>query len=135
MAYTDFTELLYADGEHEAHLIAIDGHVCKILYGWAVGEGRDATTALRAWERPKETFRQLDIPYQDLMLHHDQGSAFISYDWTGQLLLKDRVRLSYTLRGFKDNPQMESFFSRFKEEGRSLLRNAQSPHRLDNCGR
>lgn len=125
VAYTDFTELLYADGQRKAHLIAIVGHVCKIAYGWAVGEGPDATTALRAWEQAKETFRQLDIPYQDLILHHDQGSAFISYAWTGQLLLKDSVRLSYTLRGFKDNPQMESFFSRFKEEGRSLFHDAQ----------
>ena len=43
-----------------------------------------------------------------------------------QLLLKDSVRLPYTLRGFKDNSQMESFFSRFKEEGRSLFLDAQS---------
>ena len=61
-----------------------------------------------------------------MILHHDQGSAFISDAWTGQLLLKDDVRLSYTLRGFKDNPEMESFFSRFKEEGRSLFLDAQS---------
>jgi len=61
-----------------------------------------------------------------MILHHDQGSAFISYAWTGQLLLKDGVRLSYALRGFKDNPEMESFFSRFKEEGRSLFFDARS---------
>ena len=34
--------------------------------------------------------------------------------------------MSYTLRGFKDNPQMESFFSRFKEEVRSMLFDAQN---------
>jgi transposase InsO family protein len=97
-----------------------------MAYGWAIGEGPDAVTALRAWERAKESFQQLAIPYKGMILHHDQGSAFISYAWTGQLLLKDEVRLSYTLRGFKDNLQMESFFSRFKEEGRSLFLDAQS---------
>lgn len=126
VAYTDFTELLYADGQRKAHLIAIIGHVCKLAYGWALGEGPDAATALRAWKRAKETFRQLDIPYEGLIVHQDQGSAFISYAWTSQLLLKDKVRLSYTLHGFKDNPQMESFFSRFKEEGRSLFLDAQN---------
>jgi transposase InsO family protein len=126
VAYTDFTELVYAHGHRKAHLMPIIGHVCKMAYGWAIGEGPDAATALKAWERAKETFRQLDIPTEDLILHHDQGSAFISYAWTGQLLLKDSVRLSYTLRGFKDNPQMESFFSRFKEEGRSLFFDAQN---------
>ena len=126
VAYTDFSELLYANGQRKAHLIAIVGHVCKMAYGWAVGEGPDASTALRAWERAKESFQQLAIPYEGMILHQDQGSAFISYAWTGQLLLKDGVRLSYTLRGFKDNPEMESFFSRFKEEGRSLFLDAQS---------
>jgi len=126
VAYTDFTELLYANGKRKAHLISIVGHVCKIAYGWAISEGPDAATALQAWERAKETVRQLDIPYEGMILHHDQGSAFISYAWTGQLLLKDGVRLSYTLRGFKDNPEMESFFSRFKEEGRSLFFDARS---------
>lgn len=124
--YTDFTELLYADGRRKAHLIAIIGHLGKLAYGWAVGEGPDAATALQAWEGAKETFRQLDIPYEGIIVHQDQGSAFISYAWTSQLLLKDKVRLSYTLRGFKDNPQMESFFSRFKEEGRSLFLDAQN---------
>ena len=126
VAYTDFTELLYANGQRKAHLIPIIGHVCKMAYGWAIGEGPDAATALQAWERAKEAFRQWDIPTEGLILHHDQGSAFISYAWTGQLLLKDGVRLSYALRGFKDNPEMESFFSRFKEEGRSLFFDARS---------
>ena len=126
VTYTDFTELLYADGKRKAHLIPIIGHVGKMAYGWAIGEGPDAVTALRAWERAKETFRQLDIPNKGMILHHDQGSAFISYAWTGQLLLKDDVRLSYTLRGFKDNPEMESFIGHFKEEGRSLFLDAQS---------
>jgi transposase InsO family protein len=126
VAYTDFTELLYANGKHKAHLMPIIDHVCKLVYGWAVGEGPDAQVALQAWERTKETCRQLDIPYNGMIVHHDQGSAFISYAWTGQLLLKDDVRLSYALRGFKDNPEMESFIGHFKEEGRSLFLDAQN---------
>ena len=40
------------------------------------------------------------------------------------------MRLSYALGGAKDNPQMESFFSRFKSEGHSLFLDAQSLHEL-----
>ena len=126
VAYTDFTELLYADGKHKAHLIPIIDHVCKLVYGWAVGAGPDAEVALQAWARARETCRQLGIAYEGMIVHHDQGSAFISYAWTGRLLLKDDVRLSYALGGFKDNPEMESFIGHFKEEGRSLFLDAQS---------
>lgn len=126
VAYTDFTELLYAHGKQKAYLIPILGHVSKAVYGWAIGEGPDAATALRAWERAKETFHLLGILLKGMIVHHDQGSAFISYAWTSQLLLKDAVQLSYTLRGFKDNPEMESFLGHFKEEGRSLFLDAES---------
>ena len=44
--------------------------------------------------------------------------------WTGQLLLKDKVRLSYALDGAKDNPEMESFNGRFKQESNSLFLDA-----------
>lgn len=52
---------------------------------------------------------------------------FTGYAWTGQLLLRDHVRLSYALRGCRDNPEMESFHSRFKSENRSLLLDALTP--------
>jgi putative transposase len=126
VSYTDFTELRYADGQGKAYLIPILGHVCKMVYGWAVGERADSTLALQAWQQAKETFRQMNILDEGMILHQDQDSVFTGYVWTGQLLLEDEVRLSYTLQGFKDNPKMEAFFSRFKEEGRSLFLDAQS---------
>ena len=50
---------------------------------------------------------------------------FTGYAWTGQLLSAS-VRLSYALRGPGDNPEMESFFDRFKVENRSLILHAES---------
>lgn len=61
-----------------------------------------------------------------MIIHHDQDAVFTSYDWTGQLLLKDSVQVSYALGGAKDNPEMESFTGRFKEENHSLFLDAQS---------
>ena len=51
------------------------------------------------------------------------------YAWTGQLLSAG-VRLSYALRGPGDNPEMESFFGRFKVENRSLILDAESVEEL-----
>jgi hypothetical protein len=64
------------------------------------------------------------------ILHHDQDSVYTSYRWTGQLLLEDHIRLSYSLSGAKDNPYIESFFSRFKQEGHSEFLDAQTIEEL-----
>ncbi len=124
VAYTDFTELLYADGAGKAYLMPIIDHTSKLVYGWAVGEQANTELALQAWQRAKQTFRKYGIPCEGMIVHHDQDTVYTSYAWTGQLLLKDKVQLSYALEGAKDNPEMESFNSRFKAEGESLFLNA-----------
>ena len=126
MAYTDFTELPYADGTRKAYLMPIIGHTCKLAYGWTVGRRANTDLALEAWEAAKATFQQLEIPYTGMIVHHDQDPVYTGYRWTSQLLLKDGVRLSYALNGARDNPEMESFNGRFKTEGRSLFVEAQS---------
>ena len=124
--YTDFTELPFANGHRKAYLSAIIGHVSKMAYGWAVGGSTDTTLALRAWEQTKATLHRLGVCYAGMIMHHDRGSAFISYGWTSQLLLEDQVRLSYALRGAKDNPEMESFNGHFKNESLSLFLDART---------
>ena len=122
--YTDFTEIRYANGTRTAHLIPILGHTSKVVYGWAVGAGPTTEVALQAWGRAKEMLRTLGVAPRGRIMHHDRGSAFISDRWTYQLLKVDQLRLSYALRGAPDNPWMEAFNSRFKEEGQSLFLDA-----------
>ncbi len=124
--YTDFTEILYAGGHRKAILMPIIGHVSKIASGWAVGQSRGTALALQAWKRAKETFQQMDISYTGMIMHHDRDSVYTGYEWTSQLLLKDKSRLSYALRGARDNPEMESFNGRFKSEAHSLFLEAHS---------
>jgi len=126
VVYTDFTEILYADGDRKAMLMPIIGHVSKMVFGWAIGQSRGTALALQAWGYAKWTFQQMDISYVGMIMHHDRDSVYTSYEWTSQLLLKDKSRLSYALRGAKDNPEMESFNGRFKTEGHSLFLEAQS---------
>jgi transposase InsO family protein len=126
VVYTDFTEILYAGGHRKAILMPIIGHVSKAAFGWAVGQSRGTALALRAWEQAKKTFQQLGISYEGMIMHHDQDSVYTGYEWTSQLLLKDKARLSYALGGAKDNPEMESFNGHFKGEAHSLFLEAQS---------
>jgi putative transposase len=121
VAYTDFTELLYADGTAKAYLMPIIDHTSKLVYGWAVGEQAYTELALLAWQRAKQTFRKYGLACEGMIVHHDQDTVYTSYAWTGQLLLQDKVQLSYALDGAKDNPAMESFNSRFKAEGEPLF--------------
>lgn len=124
VAYTDFTELVYADGAGKAYLMPIIDHTSKLIYGWAVGQQANTELALQAWQRAKQTFRRYGIAGEGMIVHHDQDAVYTGYAWTGQLLLNDKVQLSYALQGAKDNPAMESFNSRFKAEGHSLFLDA-----------
>jgi len=130
VVYTDFTELLYANGSRKAVLMPIIGHTSKLACGWAVGESGNTTVALRAWSRARDTLRHLGVAYGGMIVHHDRDPVYTGYRWTSQLLLKDDVRVSYALGGAKDNPEMESFNGRFKTEGKSLFSEAQTLREL-----
>ncbi|MGH2536184.1 MAG: transposase [Candidatus Promineifilaceae bacterium] len=122
--YTDFTELRYAGGTQKAYLMPILDHASKLVLGWAVGRSANRPLALLAWRRAREVLGAWGVDVTNLIIHHDQDAVYTSYDWTGQLLLRDRLHLSYTLDGARDNPEVEAFFSRFKNENRSLLLDA-----------
>lgn len=124
VVYTDFTELHYADGTQKAYLMPIIGHASKFTFGWAVGGCANRALALKAWDCARETIHGLGIASVGMVMHHDQDPVYTSYAWTSRLLLQDQLQISYTLDGAKDNPEMESFISRFKNENRSLLLDA-----------
>jgi len=78
VVYTDFTEILYADGDRKAILMPIIGHVSKMAFGWAVGQSRSTALALQAWEHAKRTFQQMGISYVGMIMHHDRDSRNVS---------------------------------------------------------
>ena len=122
--HTDFTELVYANGK--AQLMALVDHTSKVVPGWALGLHADTALALRAWTAARRWLQRHGWPVDGIIVHHDQDSVYTGYGWTGQLVLRDRVQLSYALDDCRDNTEMESFHSRFKSENRSLLVEAAS---------
>ena len=143
VAYTDFTELVYAGGRRKAYLIPILDYASKLVLGWAVGERAVTSLALEAWERAKRSLRARRMDLSLVTIHHDQDPVFTSYAWTARLLLKDQVHVSYTLGGAQDNTEMEAFNSRFtpalaggarETENRSLLLDVPSLGQLKALG-
>ena len=128
VCYIDFSELVYATGK--AQLISLVDHVTKVVLGWALDERAITDLALTAWRKAKTTLGSLGYPLGGLIVHHDRDPVFTSYAWLDRLLRNDGVRVSYALNGAKDNPEMESFFGRFKTENRSLIQDAQTLEEL-----
>ncbi|WP_420633427.1 transposase [Candidatus Palauibacter sp.] len=127
--YTDFTELVYADGARKAWLIPILDHRAKYVPGFAVGASANSDLALSAWTAAERTLGRLRNSLDWVIVHQDRDPVFTGYAWTGQLLSAG-ARLSHALRGPRDNPEMESFFGRFKVENRSLILDAGSLEEL-----
>jgi len=130
VVYTDFTELVYAGGHRKAILMPIIAHTSKLACGWAVGETGDTRLALQAWAGAKRMFRSLGIGWAGMIMHHDRDPVYTGYGWISQVASTDKLRVSHALNGAKDNPEMEAFNGRFKEEGRSLFLQAQTLNEL-----
>jgi putative transposase len=124
--YTDFTELVYDGGRRSARLMALLDHASKLVPGWAVDDRATTRLALAVWRRTKKGLHRLGRSWQGVIVHQDQDPVFTSGAWVRQLLVIDKARVSYALQGARDNPEMESFYARFKVENRSLFLDAES---------
>ena len=113
---TDFTELHYAEGARKAHLMAVGDVGSRYALGWAVGPSANRELALRCWERVRARMAGLGQPLEGTILHSDLDSVYTSHDWLRRLLLEDGLRVSYSERGAKDNPWIESLWGRMKTE-------------------
>lgn len=113
---TDFTELKYADGSRKAYLMAFVDVAGKLVPGWALSRHADRQLALKAWKQAKATLSLLGRSAAGLVVHSDQDTVYTSYDWLDRLLVRDGARASYSERGCKDNPWIESLWSRLKAE-------------------
>ena len=68
----------------------------------------------------------LSLPLSGRIIHHDQDSVYTSYRWLRAILLDDGLRVSYSERGAKGNPWIESLWGRTKDEIGSRITEASS---------
>ncbi len=116
---TDFTELVYQTGK--AYLMPLIDHKSKLVVGHAVGKSTTTELALAAWKSALLGLSEQGCKTAGIIVHHDRDSVYTSHAWLHRLLVRDKAKVSYALHGAKDNTEMESFNSRFKNENRSLL--------------
>ena len=93
------------------------------------GNGQTPGLALDARGAAERTLTRYRDSLEGVIVHQDRDSVFTGYAWTGRLL-GARVRLSYALRGPKDNLEMETSSVAFKVENRSLILDAESLEEL-----
>jgi putative transposase len=118
---TDFTEIIYDQGGMKMQLIPFIDHTSKYCPGYALGPTPTSEVAITALNHTASGVEKLGYTLTEALVHHDQGSAFISFEWLVQTLVCYTMRISYSLRGAKDNPAQESFNGRFKKENRDLF--------------
>ncbi len=128
---TDFTELKYAGGRRKAYLMAIVDIVSRVVVGWALGPSANRELALTCWKRSKAMMsEEFGVEPAGLIVHHDKDTVYTSYAWLTELLLDDRAQVSFSERGAKDNPWIESLWGRLKTEISSLTIEAQTIEEL-----
>ena len=130
ICYTDFSEIVYADGFMKAQFMPILEHVSKHVPGWVLGQYDNAQAAMIAWFEAKLSMEKLGFPVKGLILHQDQDPVYTSYEWARQIIVKDKARLSFAKAGARENPIMESFFGKFKTENKSLFLDCQTIEEL-----
>lgn len=131
--YTDMTEIAYAKGK--MYMAAYLDHKTKKILGFALSKSPDTNLAMKAYNMAKNTLevdlKKLKTRLAEIILHQDQGSVYTSYAYVDQLL-KDSFTLSYSRKATPtDNPEMESFWGRFKTENRQSFSQAQTEKELD----
>lgn len=123
---TDFTELIYADGSAKATLATYLDIASRVVLGWSVADQRGTEMALQAWQMARQRLDDWSVGLSGLLVHSDLDSVYRSYDYVRQLLVVDGVTLSYSERGARDNPWIESLWGRLKVELGSAITCAQS---------
>lgn len=121
---TDFTEIPYRDGK--AYLIPYLDAVGKRICGYALGTEQTTALALIAYRKAKQYLNRKGVSLGTAYVHQDQGTQFTSYEYVGTLA-NDGITLSYSRKGTpQDNPEMESFFGRLKDEWKMVFAEANS---------
>jgi transposase InsO family protein len=119
--YTDITEIVYQKGHSKAKLMPIFDHGSRLVVGHAVAARGDTELALAAWKNAKTTLRRFGARPENTIIHHDQDGVYRGHQWLYQVAVRDKVTVSFTERGAKDNVHIEAFNGRFKEENRLLF--------------
>lgn len=129
--YTDFTEIVYHGGTKKLYLIPYLEHVSKVITGYAVGNSPTTALALEAFDKTTLSLKSWGVNVNHSYFHQDQGSQFKAYEYVAAIVMKAQAFISYSRVGTPgDNPEMESFFGRFKDEWKTVFYQAETKEEI-----
>ena len=127
IVYTDFTEITYGNGSGKIYLFPYLEHVSKKIIGYAISRRPTTGAVLIALSLALKTLRDWKVDLTHTYFHQDQGSVFKSYEYVGTIVKKLKALISFSRVACpQDNPEMESFFGRLKDEWRQVFYQAKT---------
>ena len=89
---TDFTELLYCQGQKKAWLMAFWDIHTRWIAGFGVAKHRNRALAIYCLDQLQNNLACLDRRLKDILIHHDRDSVYTSYDRLHRVLIERRCR-------------------------------------------
>lgn len=119
---TDFSEIAAECGK--VYLFPCLDFKTKIVASAYVSLSANTEAALNAYQTLKQFTKKYGVKMNEVIIHQDQGTTFTSYEYVSALV-SDDVTPSYSRVGTPgDNPGMESFFGRLKQEWKNVFASA-----------
>ncbi len=127
VVFTDFTEIVYAEGKNKVYLTPYLENKTKKIISYVVSKSPTTESALKALNMAVVTLKKWRVGLTRTYFHQDQGSIYKAYDYLEAILKETKANISFSRVGCpQDNPEMESFFGRFKDEWKSTFYQAKT---------
>ena len=124
IVFSDITEIRFAQGK--VYLGTSLEAVSKRIIGYSVSRSPDSRLVIGVCRQAKAYLKKLGVDLSGVIFHQDQGSVYTGYDYVGELV-GDGIKVSYSrVATPSDNPGMESFFGRLKDEWADVFAAAQT---------
>lgn len=131
VVYTDFTEIVYNDGLGKVYLIPYLEHASRKVIGYTVAKHPTTEAVLIAFKKAAETLKSWGINLTQTYFHSDQGSVFKAYEYVGAIVKKLKAQISFSrVATPSDNPEMEAFFGRLKDEWKKVFYQAKTENEV-----
>lgn len=122
VVFTDFTEIVYNEGKNKVYLTPYLENKTKKIVSLVVSRSPSTESALKALNMAVVTLKKWGIDLNRTYFHQDQGSIYKAYDYLGTILKEIKANISFSRVGCpQDNPEMESFFGRLKDEWKNTF--------------
>lgn len=131
IVFTDFTEIVYNEGKNKVYLTPYLENKTKKIISYVVSRSPTTESALKALNMAVVTLRKWGVDLTRTYFHQDQGSIYKAYDYLGTILKEIKANISFSRVGCpQDNPEVESFFGRFKDEWKSVFYQAKTEEEI-----